>query len=375
MTEFSPLGLTMDSDEMLGRLKSWVECESPSWDANAVNRMADIASYELSLLDARIDRIPIPGFGDALRARLPHPAAGSPGILLLGHLDTVHPIGSMAFRRDGERCYGPGILDMKAGNFLAVDALRVLQLQNIQTPLPVTILFTSDEEVGSKGSRALIEAEAQRNKYVLVPEPARPDGSLVCGRHTVARYILRTEGKSGHAGHMSAMGVSAIREMAEKVVELEGLSNQDAFCRVGVIKGGKWVNCIPMTCEAELLIVAKTQSAFLDLQNAVESAVANYAGATFHFERGPVRPFWHEDKVSNPIFQEAKVIARELGFSVDAVTSGGGSDGNFTGHMGVPTLDGLGAQGDHLHTADEHIIVESLAQRGKLMAGLFARLQ
>jgi glutamate carboxypeptidase len=375
MDRFNPLDLEMDSEEMLGRLKTWVHCESPSWDAAAVNRMADLVSYELAVLDARIDRIKISGFGDALRARFPHPDEDRAGILVLGHLDTVHPIGSMFWRRDDKACFGPGILDMKAGNFLVLEALRQLQGNSVPTELPVTILFTSDEEVGSAASRQLIEAEALRSRYVLVPEPARPDGSLVEGRHAVARFRLRTDGRSGHAGHAAAAGVSAIREMAEKVVALEDLSNGEAYCRVGVINGGKWLNCVPMVCEAELLVVAQTRPSLDDLVGRITSEAAKLAGAAFHVEPGPLRPFWKPSSEGNPILEEARSIAALLGFEFDAVIAGGGSDGNFTGSLGVPTLDGLGAQGDGLHTTEEYIVVDSLAQRGRLMAGLLARLR
>lgn len=375
MDTFEPRRLEMDPEEMLGRLKAWVDCESPTWDAAAVNRMADLVSYDLSVLDARVERIRMPGFGDALRARFPHPDEDTPGILVLGHLDTVHPLGSTFWHRDGDRCYGPGILDMKAGNFLALEALRRLREIAVPTPLPVTILFTSDEEVGSTASRRLIEAEALRSKYVLVPEPARADGSVVVGRHAVARFSLRVEGKAGHAGHQTVNGVSAIREMAEKVIAIEELSTPEAYCRVGVINGGRWVNCVPMVCEAELLVVAQTQSALDDLVDQIKSCVAGRAGASFEVTAGAFRPFWRTSSDGNPLLQVAGAISRELGFELDAVVAGGGSDGNFTGGLGIPTLDGLGAKGDGLHTRQEHIMVESLAERGRLMAGLLAKLR
>lgn len=372
MEMFDPLSLEMDSEEILGRLKAWVECESPSWDANAVNRMADLVGRELATLGAKVDRIKVEGFGDALRASLPHADSGAPGICILGHLDTVHPIGSMSWRRDGDVCYGPGILDMKGGCLLAVEALRSLARKKVGTTLPVTILFTSDEEVGSGGCRPLIEAEALKNKYVLVPEPARADGSLVQGRHAVARFRLRAEGRAGHAGHRAASSVSAIREMAGRVAVLEDLSTPEAYCRVGVIQGGKWVNCVPTRCDAELLVVAETPEYLDSLVCRIRKELAN---GTFHLEAGPFRPFWLPDPQGNPILAEARAIAGRLGIEIDAVVSGGGSDGNFTGHLGVPTLDGLGPRGNYLHTMQEHIVVDSLAERGRLLAGLLSRLR
>ena len=160
---------------MLARLESWVRCESPTFDAAAVNRMMDLAAHDLAIAGARIERIPgRMGLGDCLRARFAHPLGDAPGILVLGHCDTVHPIGTLAalpFRRDGERCYGPGIWDMKGGNFMAIEAARVLQRAGVATPLPVTVLLTSDEEIGSPSTRALIEAEAARHRFVSAGLP------------------------------------------------------------------------------------------------------------------------------------------------------------------------------------------------------------
>jgi len=170
--------LPFDADAMLAGLRPWVECESPTWDAAAVNRMMDLASHALVLAGARIERIPGRlGFGDCLRATVPHPAPTLPGILVLGHLDTVHPVGTLArlpFRRDQDRAWGPGIHDMKGGIFLALEAIRALARAGHATPLPVTLLLTGDEEAGSHASRGLIEAEAAHHRYVLLPEPALP---------------------------------------------------------------------------------------------------------------------------------------------------------------------------------------------------------
>src|SRR4051812_26053943 len=169
----NPKDLPFEADAMLAGLRPWVECESPTWDAAAVNRMMDMASRDLALMGARVERIPgRMGFGDCVRARFPHPREDRPGILVLGHMDTVHPVGTLAklaFRQDGERCFGPAIYDMKGGNYLTLEAHRQLARASLSPSLPVTVLFTSDEEVGSPSTRDLIEAEARRHKFVLVP--------------------------------------------------------------------------------------------------------------------------------------------------------------------------------------------------------------
>ena len=174
----NPANLPFDSEAMLQGLRGWVECESPTWDASAVERMLDLAAREMAIMGATIERIAgRQGFAGCVRARFPHPKQGEPGILIAGHLDTVHPVGTiekLAWRREGNKCFGPGIFDMKGGNYLTLEAIRQLARASFTTPLPITVLFTPDEEVGTPSTRDIIEAEAARNKYVLVPEPGRP---------------------------------------------------------------------------------------------------------------------------------------------------------------------------------------------------------
>jgi glutamate carboxypeptidase len=227
----TPLELPFDTAEMLAGLKPWIETESPTFDAAAVNRMMDLVQHELAALGAITERIPgRMGLGDSVRATIPHPRGGEGGILLLGHMDTVHPVGTLAslpFRREGGVCYGPGLMDMKGGNYVYLDALRKLLAADIETPLPVTVLFTPDEEIGTPSTRELIETEAKRHEYVLVPEPARPDGGAVIGRYAIARFDLQTRGRPSHAGWQLAKGRSAIAKMAHAVAEIEGMTSED----------------------------------------------------------------------------------------------------------------------------------------------------
>jgi glutamate carboxypeptidase len=258
------LQLPFDENAILAGLARWAACESPTWDRAAVNRMMDIAGRELALLGARIERIPgRMGLGDCVRARFPHAASeGTPGILVLAHLDTVHPIGTLKnlpIRRDGNRVYGPGICDMKGGTYLTFEAIRQLQRARLTTSLPLTILLTSDEEIGSPSTRDLIEAEATRNAIVLVPEPARPDGGVVTGRYAIARFNLRATGRPSHAGASLSNGRSAIREMCKQVVAIEAMTTEDCTFSVGVINGGQWVNCVATHCVGEALSMAKRQ--------------------------------------------------------------------------------------------------------------------
>ena len=374
-----PNTLPFDADSMLDRLRPWVECESPTFDAAAVNRAMDVASRDLALIGATIERIPgRMGFGDCVRARIPHPRSGEPGILIMGHLDTVHPLGTLAhlpWRREGDRCYGPGILDMKAGNFLAFEAIRLLSLAGIVTPLPVTMLLTSDEEVGSPSTRDLIEAEAARHRYVLVPEPARRTGGVVTGRYAIARFNLEAVGRPSHAGARLGEGRSAVRLMAQKLLEIEAMTTDACTFSVGVVHGGQWVNCVPTLCRGEALSMAKRQD---DLDRAVAamlalSGVAN--DVTFTVARGVTRPVWEPDDTTLALYATARGIAASLGFEITHESAGGGSDANFTGALGIPSLDGLGAKGEGFHTLTEHIEIGSLLDRGRLMAGLLATLR
>jgi glutamate carboxypeptidase len=374
-----PNALPFDADAMLAGLRDWVECESPTFDAAAVNRMMDMASRTLVLSGGRIERIPgRMGYGDCVRATFPHPTPHVPGILVMGHLDTVHPIGtlqSLPYRREGNRAYGPGILDMKGGNYLALEAIRQLQRAGITTRRPVTVLFTSDEEIGSPSTRDIIEAEAARHAFVLVPEPARPDGGVVTGRYAIARFNLEATGRPSHAGSSPGAGRSAIREMARKLIEIEDMTTESCTFSVGVIHGGQWVNCVTTTCKGEALSMAKRQA---DLDRGVAAMLDLRASSNevqFKVTRGVTRPVWEADGRGMALYETARGIADGLGYHIASQSSGGGSDGNFTGAMGIPTLDGLGVAGTGAHTLGEHIEVDSLAYRGKLMAGLLAMLE
>lgn len=374
----NPLDLPFDTDEMLAGLKPWIECESPTHDAAAVDRMMDMAAYDLAA-GATVERIPgRMGYGGCVRARFPHPDMGKPGILIAGHMDTVHPLGTLdvlPFKRDGDICYGPGIMDMKGGNFASLEAIRQLIRAGLETPLPVTVLFTPDEEVGTPSTRGLIEAEAARNKYVLVPEPAHEDGGATIGRYAIARFNLRTIGQPSHAGARLGDGKSAIAAMARKIIDIEAMTGDDCTFSVGVIHAGQWVNCVSSFCDAEALTMAKTQE---DLDDGVARMMAMQGavnGVEFQVSRGVTRPVWAPDQPGTmAMFDIARDIAKEIGFDMKARSQGGGSDGNFTGYMGIPTLDSLGVRGQGLHTLNEHIQVSSLVERGRLMAALLMRL-
>ena len=344
-----------------------------------VNRMMDLVQHEMAALGARVERIPgRMGLGDSLRATMPHPRATEGGILLLGHMDTVHPLGtlqSLPFKREGGICYGPGLMDMKGGNYVYLDALRKLIEAGIDTSLPVTVLFTPDEEIGTPAARTLIENEAKRHRFVLVPEPARPDGGAVIGRYAIARFHLQTRGRPSHAGWALKDGRSAIAEMARHVAVIEGMTTDDCTFSVGVFNAGQWVNCVSSICDAEVLSMAKTQAL---LDDGVEKMLAlndDTGDVVMQVRRGVTRPVWEPDQQGTmEMLDLANQVASEIGFHMTGQSAGGGSDGNFTGFLGLPTLDSIGVRGKGLHTLTEHIEVDSLVERARLAAGLFTRL-
>ncbi|MGG5810286.1 M20/M25/M40 family metallo-hydrolase [Falsiroseomonas sp. CW058] len=378
-TRHPALDLPFDTEAILAGLRPWVECESPTFDAAAVGRMMTLAGRELALLGARVERIPgRMGFGDCVRARFPHPAGdAAPGVLVMAHLDTVHPVGTLErlpWRRDGGTVRGPGIFDMKGGTYLAVEAMRQILRAGLSTPLPVTFLLTGDEEVGSPSTRDLIEAEAARARFVLVPEPARPDGGVVSGRYAIARFNLRATGRPSHAGWTLSEGRSAIREMCRQVLAIEAMTTEDCTFSAGVIRGGQWVNCVATHCDLEVLSMAKRQAdldAGVGRMLALQSSVPD---VQLEVRRGVTRPVWEPDAGVMALYDHARTLARAIGFDISHQSSGGGSDGNFTGAMGIPTLDGLGVGGAGAHTLDEHIVVGTLVPRARLMAGLLATL-
>jgi glutamate carboxypeptidase len=374
----NPKNLPFNSEEMLAGLKPWIECESPTYDPAAVDRMMDLAAYDLAAAGAEIERIPgRMGFGGSVRARFPHKNFGSPGILISGHLDTVHPIGTLKvnpWRIENGRCYGPGIQDMKGGNYVSLEAIRQLLRAGLETPLPVTFLLTPDEEVGTPSTRELIETEGRRNKYVLVPEPALADGGAVTGRYAIARFNVKTFGRPSHAGFLLKEGRSAIAAMARKILEIEAMTTEDCTFSVGVVHAGQWVNCVSSTCEAEVLSMAKRQE---DLDRGV-ARMLELSGeendVRIEVTRGVTRPVWEPDAGTMALYGIAREIAREIGFELTHASAGGGSDGNFTGALGIPTLDSIGVRGSGLHTLNEHIEIASLVERAQLIAGLLMRL-
>ena len=371
---------SFSADALLAELIDWVSIESPTYDAAAVNRMESFIASRIGGLGFKVERLAgRDGLGDILRGRRAGLRDG-PGLLLIAHADTVHPVGTLhgklQIRRQGDKCFGPAIYDMKGGTVIALAALQAVIAAD-ELKLPVTIIINPDEEIGSPTSRELIEAEAKRHKYVLIPEPAKgPSGEVTTGRHAFQRFFLTTHGRPAHSGWTNKEGRSAVRVMAQLVEELESKSDfeRGPTYAVSVFHGGQWVNCVPMTCTAQALCVARDLATFAEIGRVMDGLVGTRSDVRIEIERGPVRPLWTAGAPTLALYERAKRIAGEIGFDLPHGQHGGGSDGNFTGALGVATLDGLGVMGAGAHTLEEHILVSSLVPRATLLARLMAEL-
>ncbi|MCU0986920.1 MAG: M20 family metallopeptidase [Acetobacteraceae bacterium] len=372
---------TLTTEGLLAAVRGWVEIESPTQDAAAVNRMADHAEALLRAAGAVIERhAGRDGFGDILLARIAG-QEGGPGILMLGHIDTVHPLGTLAgplpMRIEGDRAYGPGIYDMKGGNAMAVAALAHLAATGRRPLRDVTVMMIPDEEMGSPSSRAMIEAEAKRHAIVLVAEPSGEGGRLTVARHGIARYHLKTTGIPAHAGAYHAKGRSAIREMARQVLAIEAMTDhaRNVTLNVGTIAGGTHENMVPLSCEACVYCLVPTPEDEAEVRAALEALRPNDPDVRLEMRAGLGRPSYRKTAAIQALYDHAAALARELGFAVAGErVAGGGSDGNFTGALGVPTLDGLGVIGDGPHTHHEHLLLSCLVPRTRLWVRLYETL-
>ncbi|MBL0897493.1 MAG: M20 family metallopeptidase [Reyranella sp.] len=375
----------IDADEVLEGIVEWVSIESPSHDAKSVNKVVDHVEGQMKDLGLKLERIPgRDGFGDILEAKTPpdwNLGGEGKGILILAHLDTVHPIGmiekELKVRREGDSIFGPGIYDMKAGGYIAYYALRHLVRQGKRPRLPVTFLFIPEEEVGSPTSRARIEEAARGHKYALVMEPGRDGDKVVTSRKGVGRFTLKVKGRAAHSGVRHQDGRSAILEMARQIVRIEEKTDyaRGITCNVGLIRGGTGVNVTPAECSIEVdLRVPSQQLAeemthwFLNLEPIGKDVILEVTGEMN-------RPPYQKDAGIADLFGKAQAIYREIGKELqDVPLTGGGSDGNFTAALGIPTLDGLGADGKGAHAIDEQIYYSSLVPRTYLCARLLETL-
>jgi len=372
------------SEALLEELRGWVLHETPTTDPAAVNGLVDRAEAELRAVGAEVERLPgRDGYGDTLVARTPAtPAHGNRRpVLVSGHLDTVWDHGtlaaSMPWKVEGERAYGPGIYDMKAGSFLAFHALREILRQGIETRSPVTLLLTPDEEVGSPTSRDIIEREAAGCSAVLIPEPAgNPGGACVTARKGVGRFEARIEGVSAHAGGNWSEGRSAVVALAELIRKVHAMTDLAAGTTTNVapVWGGTRSNVIPPEAGCRIDLRVADAAAAERMEREILALAGSADGITIAVTGGMNRPSFAENPDILNLYERARALAREAGYELPKQHRGGGSDGNFTAAMGIPTLDGLGCTGAGAHAPNEHILWRDLAPRGAVLAGLLETL-
>lgn len=370
--------------EVLDGVRGWIEIESPTDAPNAIARMADRIAADYRVIGARVERTAgRDGFGDHLLAtedRLcPAAARDGPGVLLLSHYDTVHPLGTLngplPFRIEGNRAYGPGAEDMKGGAYLALAAVRQLAREGRRTPLPIRHLLVSDEEMGSPTSRALIEAEAQRARFVLVTEPARSGGKVVTARKGIAGFVLTARGRPAHAGVEHHLGRNAIREIARQVEALEAMTDhaRDLTVNVGLIRGGSRVNVVPDFAQIEVDVRMPNPAIGEEIERRIRALVPHDPDVALVMEGGVNRPGYEKSPEIAALFEHARDLAAEIGFELEDLKTGGGSDGNYTAAF-APTLDGLGVDGDGGHTLEERLYISSIEPRLRLLMRLMETL-
>jgi glutamate carboxypeptidase len=366
---------------MVRLLGKFVRCESPSHDKSAVDRMAAILAPEWKRRAAQVRAIPQRKRGDHLRAEV-WLGKGRPAgqILVLGHMDTVYPLGtiaSMPFRVSGGRAHGPGTFDMKGGLVMAFFAVDALRSCGTQPRKRFVFLWTSDEEIGSESSRQAIEREARRSDAVLVLEPSfGPQGKLKTARKGVGSAEIIVTGRSAHAGIDPEKGVNAVHELALQIVRLMKLQDISRGISVQstVIAGGTVSNVIPAEARAEVDFRSVRAADARRIERTLHALRPVLRGARLEVHGGFNRPPLERTPAVEKLFRHAQNIMREAGLPLGEASTGGGSDGNLTAALGIPTLDGLGAVGDGAHSPREHIVIRKLPERAALLAGLLASL-
>jgi glutamate carboxypeptidase len=373
--------LRLRNRELVRLLGQFVCCESPSHQKAAVDRLGKLVATEWRRRGATVRILRHATAGNQVRAEIWVGQKRPKGqIMVLGHLDTVYPLGTIAampFRVRRGRAFGPGTFDMKAGLVIALAAVDALRELGLRPRKRLVFFWNSDEEIGSYASRAVIEREARRSDAVLVLEPAAgPDGKLKTARKGVGTVELVVTGRGSHAGLDPGAGVNAVHELAEQIVRLEQVNNpkRGISLQATVIGGGTVSNVVPHHARAEIDIRYTHAADAPKIERKLRSLRPILPGARVEVRGDINRPPLERTPAVMRLFRHAQQLMREIGLELGEAWVGGGSDGNFTAALGVPTLDGLGAIGNGAHSAVEHVIIRSLPERAALLAGLLATL-
>lgn len=363
-----------EAGAILDGLIRWVEIETPTGEVAGMSKLLDVVAADYAGIGAQTRRIPgRDGLGDHLLVRLPW--GSGPGILSVCHLDTVCVPGSVPLRREGNRCYGPGIADMKGGGYLAFAAARRVASGARAANLPFTVLYTADEEIGSPTSRDIIESLAREARFALIAEPARGD-EVITFRKGRAKYRLDVMGRAAHAGSAHSEGRSAISELARQIVELDRLTDYEVgtTINVGQIAGGIATNVVADNAFCHVDVRFSSNQDGTDLDAKLRSLASTHADIDISLSGGLEKPCLERSPSTLAVYEIARALCEGAGIALAETRSGGGSDGNFTAAVGTPTLDGLGVIGNSWHSPEEHILVSALPRRAALFEALLAEL-
>ena len=363
---------------MLADLRDLVECESPSIEKAPADRCCGLLAAKWRKRGARVERLAQKQRGDHLKVSWQPSSARAKGqLMVLGHYDTVYASGTLAkmpFRIKAGKAYGPGTFDMKGGLVQALYALEALQHSRLALAKRIVFVWNSDEEIGSDSSRKLIESEARRSDAVFVLEPSLgPRGLLKTARKGVGEAELIVHGRASHAGLAPQVGINAVHEIARQIARIESWNDlpRGISLNADIIEGGTRTNVIAERARAVIDLRALRISDMRRLEKRLRALRPVHRGAKLEirggFNRAPL-----ERKVTQALFVKAKALAALMGLSLDESTAGGGSDGNLTGALGIPTLDGLGAVGEGAHSSHEHLLISAMPQRAALLAALLA---
>jgi len=367
------LYLEQHAADILADIKKLVAAESPSDDKSAVDACGEVLQQLFQQrLNVRAEITPQQHYGNHLKFSL---GGQTPQSTIIGHFDTVWDTGELTLREEAGRLYGPGILDMKAGLVQAIWAVRALQQLNLPGWQQVVFLCNSDEELGSPSSQQWIETHAQGSAQVFVVEPAvAGSGALKVARKGTGRYDLTLTGLAAHAGNNPEEGASAVQEMAQQILALHALNAPDrgTTVNVGVASGGSRANVVADRARLEVDTRVTSEEEAARLHAAIMQLQSHDPRVTLHISGEQSRPPMRQSAASRTLFTRAVHIGHQLGLTLEGASVGGGSDGNFTAALGLPTLDGLGATGAGIHARHEHIIVAEVVQRTALLAGLLS---
>lgn len=359
------------TDDMLADLIKLIDLESPTLHKASVDALGAVLADELRDLGAAVEVLPKQEVGDILRARW-NPGPG--GVVILSHMDTVWALGTVADRPtrvEGNRVYGVGAMDMKGGIVIALWALRALRALDLFPAQPISYMLNSDEETGSLHSTAEIEAEALSHNVVFVTEPPQ-DGKYKTERKGVSHYSITARGRASHAGADHARGINAIEEMARQVLAVQAMTDYaiGTTANVGVITGGTRANVVPAEARVEINVRARSRANAQAIHEQIMSLQAHHPEAQLVIEGGVGVPPMERSPEIAALFKRAQSLAADMGIAIDEGSTGGGSDGNKTAALGVPTLDGMGIVGDGGHAVTEYGEIDSLPERAAIMAAL-----